>query len=182
MSNPMRSASCAGSAAGGSGAHNLRRASGPPDLPPAGRRPGREPAPSAPAPENDGQNAAEPTGGRRASPGKRILLVEDDELLRGAMKMVLEWEGYRVACAGDGREALAYLRGGGRPALILLDVMLPGMDGRQFREEQRRDPALVGVPVVVISALDAADCPDADAHVRKPFAAEELLEAVRRQG
>jgi CheY-like chemotaxis protein len=96
--------------------------------------------------------------------------------------MVLEWEGYRVAGAGDGREALDFLRGGGRPSLILLDMMLPVLDGAQFREEQRRDPALAGVPVVVISALDAADCPAAAAHVRKPFAAEELLEAACRQG
>ena len=147
----MRSASSAGSAAGG------------------------------PTPRNS-FNAGGPGGGRRATPGRRILLVEDDELLRGAMKMLLEWEGYRVDCAADGREALDYLRGGGRPALILLDVMLPVLDGAQFREEQRRDPALAGVPVVVISALQAADCPAAAAHVRKPFAPHELLEAVRRQG
>ena len=60
--------------------------------------------------------------------------------------------------------------------------MLPGLDGWQFRREQRGDPALAAVPVVVVSALDAFDCPEADAHVRKPFAAEELLEAVRRHG
>jgi CheY-like chemotaxis protein len=98
------------------------------------------------------------------------------------MKMVLEWEGYRVACAGEGREALDFLRGRERPSLILLDVMLPGLDGNRFREVQRQDPALAGVPVVVVSALDVADCPDADAYVRKPFAAEELLEAIRLQG
>ncbi len=98
------------------------------------------------------------------------------------MKMVLEWEGYRVDCAGDGRQALDYLRAGGRPAVILLDIMLPVLDGRQFRQEQRRDPDLADVPVVVVSALDAADCPDAAAHVRKPFAPQELLEAIRRQG
>ena len=128
----------------------------------------------------DTATAGEP-GARRPDPlGKCILLVEDDELLRGAMKMVLEWEGYRVACAGDGREALDYLRGGERPALIVLDVMLPVLDGVQFREEQRRDPDLADVPVVVVSALDPADFPDAAAHFRKPFAAEELLAAVRQ--
>ena len=130
----------------------------------------------------DTATAGEPGARRPDPPGKCILLVEDDELLRGAMKMVLEWEGYRVACAGDGREALDYLRAGERPALILLDLMLPGLDGWQFRREQRGDPALAAVPVVVVSALDAFDCPEADAHVRKPFAAEELLEAVRRHG
>jgi CheY-like chemotaxis protein len=128
----------------------------------------------------DHLTAGEP-GGRPTPSGKCVLLVEGDELLRGAMKMVLEWEGYRVACAGDGRQALDYLRAGGRPAVILLDIMLPVLDGWKFRREQRRDPDLAGVPVVVVSALDAADCPDA-AHVRKPFAPQELLEAIRRQG
>jgi len=127
--------------------------------------------------------AGSAAGARRPAPlGKFILLVEDDDILRGAMKMVLQWEGYRVACAGDGRQALDFLRAGGRPALILLDVMLPGLDGWQFRQQQRRDPDLAKIPVVVVSALDAADCPDADAHVRKPFPIEELLEAVRRHG
>jgi CheY-like chemotaxis protein len=128
---------------------------------------------------------ASPAGGVAggpATPGQCILLVEDDELLRGAMQLVLEWEGYRVACAGDGRQALDYLRAGARPSLILLDLMLPGMDGWQFCQERRRDPDLAAVPVVVVSGLDAADCPDAAAHVRKPFELQELLEAVRRQG
>jgi CheY-like chemotaxis protein len=130
----------------------------------------------------DATHAGEPSRGRPAPPGQCILLVEDDALLRGAMQMVLEWEGYRVACAGDGREALNFLRGGERPALILLDMMLPGMDGLQFRQEQRRDPDLAAIPVVVVSALDASECPAAAAHVRKPFAPQELLEAIRRQG
>lgn len=178
----MPSASFAGSAAGAPGALNFRRTPFPPDGPSLSRRIGNEPAPAPPVREPAPHTGTGPEGGRRAAPGKSILLVEDDELLRGAMRMVLEWEGYRVDCAGDGREALDYLRGGARPALILLDVMLPVLDGRQFREELRRDPALAGLPVVVVSALDAADCPEAAAHVRKPFAAEELLEAVRRQG
>ena len=116
------------------------------------------------------------------APGKCILLVEDDELLRGAMQLVLEWEGYRVACAGDGLEALARLRGGCRPSLILLDVLLPVLDGVRFRQWQRRDPDLAAIPVVVVSALDAFDCPEAAAHIRKPFAPQELLDAVRRHG
>ncbi len=129
----------------------------------------------------DALHAGEP-GGCPTPSGKSILLVEDDELLRGAMRMVLEWEGYRVACAGDGGEALDYLRAGGRPSLILLDVMLPGLDGWRFRQEQQRDRDLAAVPVVVVSALEAADCPDAAAYVRKPFAPQQLLEAVRRHG
>ena len=125
--------------------------------------------------------AGDAAGGPDA-PGKCILLVEDDDLLRGAMQMVLEWEGYRVACAGDGLEALARLREGCRPSLILLDVLLPVLDGVRFRQWQRRDPGLAKIPVVVVSALVAFDGPEAAAHVRKPFAPQELLDAVRRHG
>ncbi len=113
---------------------------------------------------------------------KRILLVEDDEITRGAIKMVLEWEGYRVDCAANGREALDYLHRQGRPALILLDVMMPVMDGEEFRREQKRDPSLARVPVVVVSALEAASRLDAAGHVRKPFQVEELLAAIRQHG
>ena len=71
---------------------------------------------------------------------KRILVVEDDSITSGAVKMVLEWEGYRVDCAANGREALNHLRQADeKPKLILLDVMMPVLDGHQFREEQKRD-------------------------------------------
>ncbi len=115
-------------------------------------------------------------------PGKNILLVEDDEITRGAIKMVLEWEGYRVDCAANGREALDYLRQKAHPALILLDMMMPVLDGEQFRQEQQRDPDLADIPVVVVSALEAAALLDAAGHVRKPFQVEELLAAIRQHG
>jgi CheY-like chemotaxis protein len=114
-----------------------------------------------------------------SQPGKDVLLVEDDALVRGAMKMVLEWEGYRVSCAGNGREALDLLHGGERPALILLDLQMPVLDGWEFRREQGRDPALAPIPVVVVSAADAKGSPEAAAHVRKPFQPEELLQTMR---
>jgi CheY-like chemotaxis protein len=114
--------------------------------------------------------------------GKRILLVEDDEITRGAIKMVLEWEGYQVDCAANGQEALDYLHGQGEPELILLDVMMPVLDGEQFRREQKRDPSLAKIPVVVVSALEAAARLDAAGHVRKPFQVEELLAAIRQCG
>ncbi len=114
--------------------------------------------------------------------GKRILLVEDDEITRGAIKMVLEWEGYRVDCAANGQEALDYLHGHGRPELILLDVMMPVLDGEEFRREQKRDPSLAKIPVVVVSALEAAARLDAAVHIRKPFQVEELLAAIRQHG
>jgi CheY-like chemotaxis protein len=114
-------------------------------------------------------------------PGKRILVVEDDALTRGAIKMLLEWEDYRVDCAADGDEALGLLRRGERPALILLDVRMPGCDGWGFRAEQRADPDLAHIPVVVISGEDASAL-DAAAHIRKPFEPAELLEQVWQHG
>jgi CheY-like chemotaxis protein len=118
---------------------------------------------------------------RERRPGKRILVVEDDALTRGAVKMLLEWEGYRVHCAADGDEALDLLLRGLRPSLILLDVRMPGCDGWGFREEQRADPDLAHIPVVVISGEEAAAL-DAVGHVRKPFQPADLLEQVWRHG
>jgi CheY-like chemotaxis protein len=110
--------------------------------------------------------------------GKSILLVEDDEIVRRAIQMVLEWEGYQVGCATNGQEALDFLRAGGRPSLILLDVMMPVLDGEQFRREQKRDPALASIPVIVVSAATFASTVDAVYHVRKPFEVQELLNAI----
>jgi CheY-like chemotaxis protein len=107
------------------------------------------------------------------------LLVEDDEIVRRAMQMVLEWEGYRVDCASNGQEALDFLRAGGRPSVILLDVMMPVLDGREFRAEQKRDPSLASIPVIVVSAASFASSVDAAFLVRKPFEVEDLLNAIR---
>jgi CheY-like chemotaxis protein len=108
-----------------------------------------------------------------------ILLIEDDEIVRRAIQMVLEWEGYQVECATNGQEALDMLQAGARPSLILLDVMMPVLDGRQFREEQKRDPELASIPVIVVSAASFAASVDAISLVRKPFEVEELLTAIR---
>ena len=70
------------------------------------------------------------------------------------MRAVLELEGYGVQCAADGQEALDNLRHEERPALILLDLHMGGMDGWQFRDEQRKDGALAPIPVVVVSGTD----------------------------
>jgi CheY-like chemotaxis protein len=95
------------------------------------------------------------------------------------MKMVLEWEGYRVDCASNGQEALGRLMSGDRPAVILLDLNMPVMDGRQFRAEIGRDPILAGIPVVTVSAARDADAVESASCVRKPFEPAELLEAIR---
>jgi CheY-like chemotaxis protein len=81
-----------------------------------------------------------------------VLLVEDDIALSEALADTLRDEGYEVACACDGVEALDYLRGGARPDIILLDLMMPRMNGETFRAEQQKDPTIADIPIVVISA------------------------------
>ncbi len=113
-----------------------------------------------------------------------MLVVDDDRDIREVVTDALEAEGYRVVTAGDGREAIALLRAvGAAPSLILLDLMMPGMDGAQFRAEQRRDPTLDAIPVVVLSAdsgLDAkAKSLGVAGHLKKPVALDALLDAVR---
>jgi CheY-like chemotaxis protein len=93
---------------------------------------------------------AAPQASRR--PPGVILLVEDDLAIHDSLGESLEQSGYLVITAVDGREALALLRSGVRPSAILLDLMMPVMDGWDFRQEQRRDPTLRDIPVVVITA------------------------------
>ena len=121
---------------------------------------------------------------RKAPERGRILIVEDDSDLREALSEVLRDEGYSVAMAADGREALDRLRRHLRPSLILLDLTMPVMNGWQFRAEQRQDPALSGIPVVVLSAGDhlaeqMVPLGIAD-YVRKPIRLDHLLQTIER--
>jgi CheY-like chemotaxis protein len=84
-----------------------------------------------------------------------ILLVEDDADIRQDLAELLRDEGYSVMTASNGAEALGQLRGGMRPRLILLDLMMPVMNGWEFRVEQLKDPELASIPVVLLSG--AAD-------------------------
>jgi CheY-like chemotaxis protein len=111
-----------------------------------------------------------------------VLIVEDDADLREMMAQLLQLEGFQAETASNGREALQYLQQGDRPDVILLDLMMPIMDGWEFRRLQMRDPALKSVPVVVLSALDATRAVDLDgaAFLKKPLDFDRLLELVRR--
>jgi CheY-like chemotaxis protein len=111
-----------------------------------------------------------------------ILIVEDDDDIREALTQILQLEGYVVREAVNGREALDISTRYPTPSLILLDLMMPVMDGWQFRAEQMKDPSLSKVPVVVISA-------DASVHEKvasfgaasvlpKPISLDRLLRAV----
>ena len=112
-----------------------------------------------------------------------ILLIEDDSAVRAATKHLLEANGYSVVAASDGQEALRRLRDGVRPALILLDLRMPVMDGATFRVEQVRDAALRSIPVVVLSgdsAVRGSAIFAGVAHYRKPLDGEKLLGIVAR--
>lgn len=85
-----------------------------------------------------------------------VLLVDDYDEARETIAAFLESEGYRVACAADGREALEKLRSGIEPRVILLDLQMPRMSGSEFRAEQLKDPRLSRIPVVVYSASNTA--------------------------
>ena len=112
------------------------------------------------------------------------LLDEDDFDVREALAETLRDEGYRVECAVDGGEALDYLRAGGKPGLILLDLMMPRMSGTEFRMVQKVDPQLCGVPVVLLSAdgrmEEKARALETDGAIKKPIDVDELLSTVER--
>jgi CheY-like chemotaxis protein len=112
------------------------------------------------------------------SPTTRVLIVEDDAATRGALSECLCVEGYEVICATNGAEALTLLRTERLPDVILLDLMLPEIDGWDFRAAQKRDPNLARIPVIALSAV--GKLVDAEASLRKPIRVEELLEVVSR--
>jgi CheY-like chemotaxis protein len=111
-----------------------------------------------------------------------VLIVEDDADLREMMAELLQLEGYRTRSVTNGREALDYLERPDRPDVILLDLMMPVMDGWEFRRRQMADPSLANVPVVVLSALDPARGRDLAGalFMKKPLDFDRLLELVRR--
>jgi CheY-like chemotaxis protein len=81
-----------------------------------------------------------------------ILIVDDDEDIRDSLAECLELEGFAVATAANGAEGLARLRDDATPSLVLLDLMMPVLDGYGFLEQQRKDPRIAQVPVLVITA------------------------------
>jgi CheY-like chemotaxis protein len=108
-----------------------------------------------------------------------ILIVEDDDDSRAFVATVLRLEGYLVATAANGEEALTVARQE-HPRLILLDLMMPRMDGFAFRAAQLRDPQLANIPVILTSALEdeALARLGPMAEVRKPLNVDKLLEHV----
>ena len=111
---------------------------------------------------------------------RRVLIVEDSLDVQSLLASLLESRGYSVACAESGLEALNLLRTmKALPGLILLDIMMPDMDGYTFRREQEKDASLAKVPVVVMTAdghvHDKALRLGAAAYLKKPFASVQLI-------
>ena len=116
--------------------------------------------------------------------GEPILVVEDDDDIREVMQELLASEGYQVDVAKDGLDALDKLDDGvAAPPLILLDMMMPKMDGETFLKLLRGRPAMADAPIVVISgnaaAREKATALHADACLVKPFELDDLLGVVR---
>jgi CheY-like chemotaxis protein len=115
-----------------------------------------------------------------------VLIVDDDAEVRELLRIALTSDGYDVGEAGNGRDALHYLRSHAETCIIVLDLMLPVMDGAHFRAAQLRDRSLGWIPVVVISA--AHDAPSrarelgARRFVRKPLNIDEVRTALRHIG
>jgi CheY-like chemotaxis protein len=113
----------------------------------------------------------------------RVLVIEDDPTIREVLVEVLGEHGYEAMGASNGREALDALAStSDRPCVILLDLMMPVMDGRSFREEQLQCPDLSAIPVIVISAhLDHTAATDlhAAAYLRKPVRLADVIRSVK---
>jgi CheY-like chemotaxis protein len=111
-----------------------------------------------------------------------VLVVDDDESIRDSLCELLTDEGYPAVGAANGQEALDLLHENGRPCLILLDLMMPVMDGATFRGKQLGDAALRSIPVAIITAAGGHLAPaiTAEAILAKPLRLESLLDVVER--
>lgn len=113
-----------------------------------------------------------------------LLVVEDDYLIRTSLQMLLEMEGYQTHAVENGEEALRYLKTSATlPCLIVLDLMMPVMDGVEFRLHQLADPEIATVPILVVTGK--SDIRDVEALapldvLRKPFQPSQVLGIINR--
>jgi excisionase family DNA binding protein len=137
--------------------------------------------------KTDSAGSPPPSGNAVAADGPdqkartdHILIVDDDESLRDTLSDIVSDQGYAALSAADGREALRLLRSADqpKPSLILLDLGLPNMDGLEFLNEQQRDLALAGIPVIVITAERRSEISGVPT-LRKPLDIARLVDAIR---
>jgi CheY-like chemotaxis protein len=111
---------------------------------------------------------------------KTIVVVDDEEAICETLKDVFEEEGYSVECAPDGIEALALIRGmPEKPGMVILDLLMPRMDGNAVYAAMKSDPALIDIPVV-ISTSDPSRAPSGVLIMKKPVDLDVLLDTVRK--
>ncbi len=108
------------------------------------------------------------------------MIVDDDAEIRDSLSELLEDEGYAVVVAQDGLEALRMLKRGDRPHVVLLDLMMPNMDGWQLAREMRGDPELAEISIIVITAAGRRMGPAIEAApvLDKPFSLESVLSLI----
>ena len=113
-----------------------------------------------------------------------VLVVEDDDDVREALVLLLGSEGVNAVGATDGRDAIDRIKSGFRPSLILLDLMMPVMDGERFLRTRIADPELASIPVVVVSAMQRIRVDPVelrvDEMIAKPVNPSRVLDAVRQ--
>lgn len=115
---------------------------------------------------------------------KRVLLVDDDEDLQKMLKLRIEAEGYEYMSARDGKEMLGTIEMK-KPDVILLDIMLPHMDGYSALREMRKEEDFKDIPVIILSAKERRKLGDlfvlekVDFFVEKPFDTKDLLQKIR---
>ena len=113
---------------------------------------------------------------------RKVMVVEDDRDIRETFRQLLEIEGYEVIVASNGKEALDLLKRTSSPCVILLDLMMPVMNGWEFLAAQKGDQQLAGIPVVVITAggKDKDNTLDTAGYMQKPIELQSLLDTVKQ--
>jgi len=111
---------------------------------------------------------------------KNVLIVEDDPDIRAAVAEILTMEGYSVTEASNGLVGLNRLAQMQRPCIILLDMMMPVMDGQEFLTRLQADPELRGCTVLIVTASFVQLPPGAAGVLRKPYELSELLDLLER--
>lgn len=110
---------------------------------------------------------------------RRILVVDDEPAVCEALCDILESEGYSVTTSPNGEDALSVLRSSKPPPdLIILDMLMPGINGFRFRRLQKKDPAIASIPVVAATAIGRVAGIDADVILHKPLDVDVLLRVV----
>jgi CheY-like chemotaxis protein len=107
-----------------------------------------------------------------------VLIVEDDEDIRAAMAELLESEGFDISVASNGQEGLEVLNQMVPPCLVLLDLMMPVMNGEDFLRHVRQNPALNIVPIIIVTASGQAPLPGTQGILKKPFEITDLFTTV----